>query len=394
METVRRKEVIRLNVLGRDCIHLGDDLWSQYVLEDLSSSINSSTYVLVTDENIGPLYTPEFEQRFNQHTQGIGKSGDVRLLVLEIPPGEGSKSRSVKAMIEDWMLSHSCTRDTVMIALGGGVIGDLVGFVAATYMRGIRFVQCPTSLLAMVDSSIGGKTAIDTPLGKNLIGAIWQPERIYVDFNFLRTLPRREVVNGMAEIIKTAAIWNNADFERLEHGSEVLDLLLNCSKTSMAMPNVIKTMIIAAASVKTHVVSIDERESGLRGLLNFGHSIGHAIELVLTPQVLHGECVAIGMVKEAELSRDSGLLDQSELDRLTRCISSYGLPISLRDRNLHHSQASNLCDVETVLKNMAVDKKNEGTQKKIVILKQIGKCHGGEARFVTDEAICKVLCGT
>ena len=192
----------KVSILGKDSIVVDSGLWKNYIANDLLKNVSSSTYILVSDTNIGPLYVPAFKQAFEQ---GLSRSGkESRLLAFEIPPGESSKSRQTKADIEDWMLSRKppCGRDTVIIALGGGVIGDLMGFVAATYMRGIRFVQVPTTLLAMVDSSIGGKTAIDTPLGKNLIGAFWQPERIYIDMDFLDTIPEREFINGMAEVIK------------------------------------------------------------------------------------------------------------------------------------------------------------------------------------------------
>lgn len=194
----------KVPILGKDSIVVGFDIWRTYIVDDLISNLPSSTYVLITDTNLSPLYVPQFQRAFQDALSQ--RSSTARLLTHEIPPGETSKSRSTKAAVEDWMLERKCTRDTVVIALGGGVIGDMIGYVASTFMRGIRFVQVPTTLLAMVDSSIGGKTAIDTPLGKNLIGAFWQPERIYVDLQFLETLPRREFINGMAEVVK-ASDW-------------------------------------------------------------------------------------------------------------------------------------------------------------------------------------------
>lgn len=196
----------KISILGRESIVADFGLWRNYVAQDLLDNCSSTTYILITDTNIGSIYTTPFLQAFE--TAATKLSPSPRLLVHEIPPGENSKSRQIKADIEDWMLSQNppCGRDTVIIALGGGVIGDLTGFVAATYMRGVRFVQVPTTLLAMVDSSIGGKTAIDTPLGKNLIGAIWQPTRIYIDLDFLGSLPEREFINGMAEVIKVSIV--------------------------------------------------------------------------------------------------------------------------------------------------------------------------------------------
>lgn len=191
-----------VSVLGKETIIVDAGIWRTFVAEDLLTNLPSSTYILVTDTNIASVssYVSDFEASFECTASKLSLA--VRLLRYEIPPGETSKSRSTKASIEDWMLSQQCTRDAVIVALGGGVIGDLLGYVAATFMRGIRFVQVPTTLLAMVDSSIGGKTAIDTPNGKNLIGAFWQPQRIYIDLEFLDSLPARQFTNGMAEVIK------------------------------------------------------------------------------------------------------------------------------------------------------------------------------------------------
>jgi pentafunctional AROM polypeptide len=178
---------------------------TDYVLKDVLSNIPASNYVIITDTNLAPIYLPNLVERFNSISSEISaKRGDKppRLFTRTLPPGELTKSRQTKADIEDWLLSNAVTRDTCFIAMGGGVIGDLVGFVAATFMRGVPVVQMPTTLLAMVDSAIGGKTAIDTPHGKNLVGAFWQPKRIFIDLAFLQTLPEREFSNGMAEVIK------------------------------------------------------------------------------------------------------------------------------------------------------------------------------------------------
>lgn len=197
-------EPTKVRILGKDSIIIDYGLWQSYVARDLLETVKSSNYVLISDTNISPLYTPTFQKAFEAERSRL--QSKARLHTFEIPPGENSKSRSTKGVVEDWLLAQGCTRDTVIIALGGGVIGDMIGFVAATYMRGVRFVQVPTTLLSMVDSSIGGKTAIDTPAGKNLVGAFWQPERIYIDLQFLETLPKRELVNGMAEVVKVRKI--------------------------------------------------------------------------------------------------------------------------------------------------------------------------------------------
>lgn len=384
-------------ILGKNSIVVDYGLWPHYATHDLLTNIPSSTYILICDTNLAALeYVPAFRKSFAAELAKQGKTEeDARLLIYDrIPPGETSKSRQTKADIEDWLLEQGCTRDTVILALGGGVMGDLLGFVAATYMRGVRFVQIPTSLLAMVDSSIGGKTAIDTPLGKNLIGSFWQPERIYIDLAFLETLPKRQVCNGMAEVVKTAAIWDEGEFERLEEGAdkimEALERPLGKGRFE-GIEDVFKRIVLGSARVKAEVVSSDEREGGLRNLLNFGHSIGHAYEAIWTPEILHGEAVAVGMVKEAELARYLGVLPPGAVARLTKCIASYGLPISVGDK-LITKQTDKQCPADELLRRMAVDKKNAGSKKKIVLLSAIGRCYEPQATKVADKDIRIVLC--
>ena len=387
---------VRVPVLGKDSIVVDYGLWTNLVASDILEHIPSSTYVLICDSNVAKLeYVPLFKKTFEAERERLGyKSNEVRLLVYDaVRPGETSKNRKTKAIIEDWLLLQGCTRDTVILALGGGVIGDLVGYVAATYMRGARFCQIPTSLLAMVDSSIGGKTAIDVPLGKNLIGAFWQPERIYIDLAFLETLNKRQICNGMAEVIKTAAIWDSEEFERLEGDADAimtaLDRPIGPGRFE-SVAQVFKRVVLGSAKIKAHVVSSDEREGGLRNLLNFGHSIGHAYEALLTPEILHGECVAVGMVKEAELARYLGTLAPGAVARLSKCIQSYGLPTSLNDRSIQ-KRTRKRCPVEELLRRMAVDKKNAGARKKIVLLSSIGACFEPKATLVLDKDIQIVL---
>lgn len=387
---------VKVPILGKDSIIVDYGLWRQYVVADILGNIPSSTYVLICDSNLAKLdYVSFFRTRFEAERDSLGKRADeARLLIYDhVEPGEPSKSRKVKAEIEDWMLKQGCTRDTVILALGGGVLGDLVGFVAATYMRGVRFCQIPTSLLAMVDSSIGGKTAIDTPLGKNLIGAFHQPERIYIDLAFLETLDKRQVCNGMAEVVKTAAIWDEAEFQRLEENADAITAALDRPPGAGRFEGVadaFKRIVLGSARVKAEVVSADEKEGGLRNLLNFGHSIGHAYEALLTPEILHGECVAVGMVKEAELARFLGILSPGAVARLSKCIASYNLPTSLHDK-LVAKRTEKECSVDELLRRMAVDKKNAGSQKKIVLLSAIGRCFEPQATKVADKDIRVVL---
>jgi pentafunctional AROM polypeptide len=420
---------VRIPILGREDIIVDHGLWLNFVVHDLLENLKSSTYVLITDSNLMPMYVPPFVAAFENAQLSVSQNGDAdissaaaitaaaanvrgrpRLLTHAVPPGEASKSRETKAEIEDWMLSQQCTRDTVVVALGGGVIGDMVGYVAATFMRGVRFVQVPTTLLAMVDSSIGGKTAIDTPMGKNLIGAFWQPKRVYIDLAFLETLPVREFINGMAEVIKTAAIRDEDAFAALEQRAGlILETIRSGSSASSSssssssssqhekqerltpIRDILQEVVVGSAQIKASVVSADETEGGLRNLLNFGHSIGHAYEAILTPQVLHGEAVAIGMVKEAELARFLGVLRPGAVARLVKCIASYDLPTSVLDAKVVDRTGGRKCPVNVLLEKMGVDKKNEGRKKKIVLLSAIGHTLEEKASVVQDRAIRMVL---
>ncbi|KAF8632649.1 hypothetical protein AX17_004782 [Amanita inopinata Kibby_2008] len=405
--TATDTDIFKVSILGKDSIHCGFHL-IPYIAHTVVTTLPSSTYALVTDTNVAKFHLEAFKKEFEAAIARHG--GKSRFLTHVIPPGETSKSREGKAEIEDWLLLNKCVRDTVILALGGGVIGDLVGFVAATLcvhylrrprnMRGVKFCQIPTTLLAMVDSSVGGKTAIDTPHGKNLIGAFWQPEYIFIDAAFLETLPQREFSNGMAEVVKTAAIWNATEFASLESRSaEIFTAIQTPSMnnagrtkaTRSAEQELLLSVIVGSISVKAHIVTIDERETGLRNLVNFGHSIGHAIEAVLTPTILHGECISIGMILEAELARQMGVLSQVAVGRLTRCLKSYNLPVTASDSRIANLPAAKLLTVERLLDIMKIDKKNSGSDKKIVILSKIGGTYEQKATVVPDAWIAKVL---
>ncbi|KAI1781989.1 EPSP synthase-domain-containing protein, partial [Ganoderma leucocontextum] len=386
-------DVRKVSILGKDSIHCGFHL-VPYIVKTVTETLSSSAYVLVTDTHVGNLHLAAFQAEFDRAPT------NARLLSYVLSPGETSKSRKGKAEIEDFLLLNKCTRDTVILALGGGVIGDLVGFVAATFMRGVRFVQIPTTLLAMVDSSVGGKTAIDTPHGKNLIGAFWQPEYIFIDAAFLETLPAREFSNGMAEVIKTAAIWDEREFAALESRAAEIFAAIQTPSTNFAghteatrspAQQLLLSVIAGSIGVKAHIVTIDERETGLRNLVNFGHTIGHAIEAVLTPAMLHGECVSVGMILEAEVARQLGVLNQVAVGRLTRALKAYNLPVSLSDPRIASLPAAGSLSVTKLLDIMRIDKKNSGPQKKIVILSRIGATYEQKATIVADAAIAKTL---
>ncbi|CAO3673050.1 unnamed protein product [Rhizopus stolonifer] len=395
-------DVVKVSILGSESIIAGFHL-TEYLLRDVLENLPASNYVLITDTNLANTYLDPYTTAFkNLVEEKFQDTKAPRFFSRVLPPGELTKSRKVKADIEDWLLSNTVTRDTVFLALGGGVIGDLVGYVAATFMRGVPFVQIPTTLLAMVDSSIGGKTAIDVPAGKNLIGAFWQPKRIFIDVNFLTTLPEREFSNGMAELIKTAAISNEEDFNKLENGVEAIRHAVLGKDTQVpnqgatletrsASQSLLLDVILASARFKAYVVTNDEREGGLRGLLNFGHSIGHGIEAIVSPMMLHGECVSIGCIKEAELARNLGHLNQVAVGRLARCFVSYGLPISLDEKKVKERIGDLHCHVDDIMEIMKVDKKNQGDKKRIVMLSAIGKTLEPRASIIADSDIHKVL---
>ena len=199
---------------------VGHDLLPQ-LPADLLKYVPASVYVVITDDTVDDLYGEAIDAAF---VTVLEEPADARMIKFAIPPGEGSKTRATKEQIEDWMLANGCDRSACVVAIGGGVVGDMAGFVAATFMRGIRYVHVPTTLLAMVDSSVGGKTGVDTPAGKNLVGAFHRPQRVYTDLSFLQTLPEREFNNGMAEVIKAGAIFNDKLFEFLEHNQQKVGL--------------------------------------------------------------------------------------------------------------------------------------------------------------------------
>ncbi|QLL31999.1 hypothetical protein HG536_0C01670 [Torulaspora globosa] len=394
----------KVPILGKKTIHVGYNMHS-HIVRTIVDECPSSTYVVINDTNL--LKVPYYHTVLNELKENLPEGS--RLLEYVVKPGEANKTRETKADIEDYLLSQGCTRDTLIIAVGGGVIGDMIGFVASTFMRGVRVVQVPTSLLAMVDSSIGGKTAVDTPLGKNFIGAFWQPEFILVDIKWLESLPKREFINGIAEVIKTACIWNSDEFARLEANAGLfLDVVNDAKLLNVAneKTNDIEELsytpidrmlehtfklVLESIKVKAEVVSSDERESSLRNLLNFGHSIGHAYEAILTPQALHGECVSIGMVKEAELSRYLGILTSTQVARLYKILVAYGLPVSPEEKWFKELTLHKKTPLDVLLSKMSIDKKNDGSKKKVVILESIGKCYGKSAHVVSDEDLRFVL---
>jgi shikimate kinase/3-dehydroquinate synthase len=301
---------------------------------------------IVTNTIVAPLYL----QRLTAMLESAGK----QCLAIVLPDGEEEKNVDNLMRIFDALLEHKCDRKTTLIALGGGVIGDMAGFAAATYMRGVPFVQVPTTLLSQVDSSVGGKTAINHPLGKNMIGAFYQPQAVLADTATLATLPQRELSAGLAEVIKHGAIIDAVFFDWLEQHMPQL-----MAREDAALAHVIQR----SCEIKADVVRQDERESGLRAILNFGHTFGHAIEAGLGyGEWLHGEAVGCGMVMAANLSHRLGYLSAEDKSRITALVKAAGLPVV----------APNL-GTERWLTLMEVDKKNAGGQIKFILLKPLGQ---------------------
>jgi 3-dehydroquinate synthase len=300
-------------------IDLGDRSYSILIGSDLIKIPDSfqglpsaNDAVIVTNTTVGPLYAETLQKILTGQYKNVH--------CLQLPDGEMFKNIDNLSKIYDYLLLNRCDRKTILFALGGGVIGDIVGFAAASYMRGIRFVQVPTTLLSQVDSSVGGKTGINHPAGKNMIGAFYQPLRVVSDLSVLKTLPARELAAGIAEIIKYGPIADESFFSWMEDHLEDLQGL-NTSALAYA--------IRRSCEIKADVVGKDERESGLRAILNFGHTFGHAIEAGLGyGKWLHGEAVGCGMVMAANLSFQLGLISQDYAHRIRRLVMRANLPVS------------------------------------------------------------------
>lgn len=310
---------------------------------------SGTSAMLVTNETVGSLYAPAFVRELQSRYPLVHS--------VILPEGEVFKSWETLNLIFDALLKNGCDRRTVLFALGGGVIGDMTGFAAAVYMRGISFVQIPTTLLAQVDSSVGGKTAINHTLGKNMIGAFYQPKLVICDLSTLTTLPLRELRSGLAEVLKYGPIadmgfmlWLEANVENVL--SRDLDALAHCVRRS--------------CEIKARIVGQDERESGLRAILNFGHTFGHAIEAGMGYGVwLHGEGVAAGMVMAAKLSQKLGLIDENFVLRLTDLIKRAGLPTRGPILDLSNN-------VDRYLELMRIDKKSEAGNIRFVLIDRPG----------------------
>jgi 3-dehydroquinate synthase len=297
-----------------------------------------------------------------------------------LPDGEVHKTWETLNLIFDALLRHGCDRRTTLFALGGGVVGDMTGFAAASYMRGVPFVQVPTTLLAQVDSSVGGKTAINHPLGKNMIGAFYQPLQVVCDLDTLESLPPRELSAGLAEVIKYGPIADMAFLDWIEAN---LPALLARDRAALAHA------VTRSCEIKAFVVGQDEREAGLRAILNFGHTFGHAIEAGMGyGQWLHGEAVGCGMVMAAMLSQRLGLIDEAFASRITRLVQAAGLPVRGPQLPVDPRDEVRLDNAGRYLALMRVDKKAEAGQIKFVVIDRPGSA---AVRSAPDALVREVI---
>ena len=292
------------------------------------------------------------------------------------PAGEKSKVRSVKEMLEDAMLAQGYRRDCMVIAVGGGVVSDLAGFLAGTFGRGVPFINYATTLLAAADAAIGGKTAVDTPLATNLIGLIYQPKKVYVDIDTGKTLPKVHIINGLAETVKHGCL---ADMELFEYLEKYTDRILACD------PEACTYISEHNCAVKYKVVMQDEHEANLREILNLGHTVGRAIETVSDYRLLHGEAVAIGLVAQARLGCTRGYMTTEEVERVSALLTQIGLPTTIPD----------YIDREELVKKLYTDKKVRDGKLRFVFQKHIGSVmqfdDGRYAEPIAEEDIRKIL---
>ncbi|MFN7086594.1 MAG: 3-dehydroquinate synthase [Burkholderiales bacterium] len=341
-------------------IHIGPGLLRRVDL--IAAKLSQKKVAVVTNTTVAALYLAPL-------TEALAANG-IEAVTVVLPDGEAYKNWETLNQIFDALLAHRCERKTTLLALGGGVIGDLAGFAAAVYQRGIPFIQLPTTLLAQVDSAVGGKTAINHPLGKNMIGAFYQPQAVIADTDTLDTLPERELAAGIAEIIKYGLIRDAEFFVWLEK---------NITRLSARDPQALAHAIERSCRNKAEIVALDERESGVRALLNLGHTFGHAIEAGLGFGVwLHGEAVAAGMVLAAELSQRLGLIGRHDVQRVVDLLSRAKLPV-----------AAPALGVERYLELMGHDKKVEGGRIRFILLRRIGEAFIADA--VAETALADVL---
>lgn len=313
----------------------------------LSRHAPASRYVVICDDQLERTYARRV-------------ANDLSAPLLSFPAGEARKTRETWADLTDRLLAHHVDRDACLVAVGGGVVGDVAGFVAATYLRGIPFVQMPTTLLAMIDASIGGKTGVNTPAGKNLLGAFHQPRLVVVDLDTLDSLPGAQYAAGLAEAVKHGVIADADYFAFLERDGVAV---------SGRKDPALERLVARSVEIKAGIVGADEREAGIRAALNFGHTVGHAVEAASSYSLLHGEAVAIGMTYEARLAEALGVAEKGLAERLAGVLGTYRLPIT------RPAAAS----VDQLISKMRNDKKSRSGDVRFALPRAIGAMHGGVA---------------
>ena len=338
-------------------VELGDRTYPIYIGSGLLAGgdllrkhVPGNTALVVTNETVAPLY-------LDRVVAALSEGGEIRVEVVILPDGEEHKNMDVLMKVFDKALDARLDRQTTFVALGGGVIGDMTGFAAASYQRGVHFVQIPTTVMAMVDSSVGGKTGVNHPAGKNMIGAFYQPRCVLIDTDTLSTLPDREYASGMAEVVKYGLIRDADFFEWQEKNVDAL----------MARDvEVVVTAIERSCVNKAQVVALDEKEGGVRATLNLGHTFGHAIETGIGyGEWLHGEAVSVGMAMAADMSERLGWIDESVTARTLALLKKFNLPVDVPE----------CMTVETFEKLMAVDKKAANGKLRLILLKgDLGGC--------------------
>ncbi|OCL26934.1 3-dehydroquinate synthase [Orenia metallireducens] len=326
-------------------IKVGYDILSK-VGEYLKELNLGSKVLIITNELVDSLYGREVEQ-------AVEEAG-FEVNIAKIGDGEKYKSLDTARELYDQAVEANLDRSSTIVALGGGVVGDIAGFIASTYMRGVNFVQIPTTVLSQVDSSVGGKVAVNHPQGKNLIGAFYQPKLVVADIKVLKTLEERQLKAGLAEVIKYGVIWDEEFFNFLAN---------NRNKILGLDTNTMEYLLKRCCEIKAEVVARDERELGLRAILNYGHTIGHALEAVTDYQrFVHGEGVAIGMVAAAKLANKIGILNGTDVEKQEELIKEFGLPVSFEGLN-----------IESIMKALAKDKKVKDGMVRFILAEEIGQ---------------------
>jgi len=352
-------------------VELGDRSYDIAIGSGTLGQVGAEVAALGSGPRVALVTNPTVHALYGAAVEGSLRAAGLDVVTVTIPDGEEYKSLLWAENILTELLTARLDRGSLLVALGGGVVGDITGFAASLYMRGIRFVQVPTTLLAQVDSSVGGKTGVNHPLGKNMIGAFWQPSLVWVDVETLRTLPRRELLAGLAEVIKYGVIWDAGMFDYL---SDNLDLILALDDVSL------ERMVRRSCEIKAEVVARDERESGLRSILNYGHTIGHAVEAVTEyKRYLHGEAIAIGMALEAELAAEIGIMSAADAAHVKNLIGAYGLPTEIPDE----------IDRGAMVEAMALDKKALAGKLRFTLPEKIGSTR--LLVEVTPEQVSRVL---